>query len=401
MDRVATGFPRELLTQPWTARLEYFTGYTMAHPGLVQARDTLLGAIHEAAPNSLILVLGPTGVGKTTLRTKVEQMLAAEMLPELEADPGRLPVVSVECAAPESGTFSWRDHFRTLLLQMEEPLVNYKINPEAPVRFGNRVMKFTPSARAGGSEYHRAVEQALRFRRPVAVLIDEAQHLARMGSGRRLADQLDVIKSIANRTRTIHVLLGTYELLAFRNLSGQLSRRSIDIHFPRYRANQAEDRKTFLTVLRSFERQLPVSEPPDLVKDWEYLYERSLGCVGVLKDWLVRALTGTFRRNTTVLTYGDLQRHALSVAQCDKMLSEASEGEGRLLESTEQRNRLRTRLGLNFQESKGEDSSIGEALPATVEAMSPRKRQRKPGERQPRRDAIGLPASSYAAVASF
>ena len=93
-----------------------------------------------------------------------------------------------------------------------------------------------PSARAAGSEYHHAVERALRFRRPVAVLIDEAQHLARMGSGRRLSDQLDVIKSIANCTGTVHVLLGTYELLAFRNLSAQLSRRSIDIHFPRYRA---------------------------------------------------------------------------------------------------------------------------------------------------------------------
>jgi energy-coupling factor transporter ATP-binding protein EcfA2 len=401
MCTVATGFPRELLTQPWTARLEYFKGYTVAHPELVQARDALLGAIHEVAPNSLILVLGPTGVGKTTLCTKIEQLLVSEMMPELETDPGRLPVVSVECAAPESGIFSWRDHFRTLLLQMEEPLVNSKINPEAPVRIGDRVMKFVPSARAVGSEYHRAVEQALRFRRPVAVLIDEAQHLARMGSGRRLADQLDVIKSIANRTRTIHVLLGTYELLAFRNLSGQLSRRSIDIHFPRYRADNAEGRKRFLTVLRSFEQQLPVPEPPDLVKDWEFLYERSLGCVGVLKDWLMRALTGAFRRRSPILTYSDFERHALSVAQCDKMLSEISEGEGRLLESVEERSRLRTRMGLNPHASTGVSSSVSDGSPATVKVTPHRKRRRKPGERQAGRDPIGLPSSSYATAASF
>jgi len=401
MDRLATGFPRELLTQPWTARLEYFKGYTMAHPRLVQARDALLGVIQGVAPNSLILVLGPTGVGKTTLRAKIEQMLVAEMLAELNVDPGRLPVVSVECAAPESGIFNWRDHFRTLLLQMEEPLVNCKINPGAPVWVRNRAVRFMPSARAVGSEYHHAVEQALRFRHPVAVLIDEAQHLVRMGSGRRLSDQLDVIKSIANRTATIHVLLGTYELLAFRNLSGQLSRRSVDIHFPRYRADHAEDRKTFLAVLRSFEQQLPVSEPPELVKNWEYLYERSIGCVGVLKDWLVRALTGALRRDATVVTYGDLQRHALSVAQCDKILSESLEGEGRLLESTEQRRRLRIRLGLNSKESQGVDSPFGKVSSATVAAMPQRKRRRKPGERQPRRDVIGLPVPSYAPVASF
>jgi len=129
------------------------------------ARESLLEAIHEMALNSLILVLGPTGVGKTTLRGRIEQLLTTEMLTELRADPGPLPVVSVECIAPESGTFSWRDRFRRLLLQMEEPLVDYKLNPGAPVRIGDRVVKLMLSARAVGSEYHHVVEQALRFRR--------------------------------------------------------------------------------------------------------------------------------------------------------------------------------------------------------------------------------------------
>ena len=98
---------------------------------------------------------------------------------------------------------------------MEEPLVDYKIDPAAPVRVAKMIVRFTPSEKAIGAEYQHAVERALAFRRPAAVLIDEAQHLAKMGSGRRLADQLDVIKSLANRTKTVQVLFGTYELLAF------------------------------------------------------------------------------------------------------------------------------------------------------------------------------------------
>ena len=328
------GFPRELLSQPWNVRANYFQSYTMAHPRLVSARDSLVNAIHEVPPNTLIVLLGPTGVGKTTLRAKIEQLLAAEMLSTLELDPGRLPSVSVECIAPESGNFSWRDHFRRLLLQMDEPLVDYKINPAAPVRIGDGAVRFMPSARAVGAEYHHAVERALAFRRPAAVLIDEAQHLSKMGSGRRLSDQLDVLKSLANRTRTVHVLIGTYELLAFRNLSAQLSRRSVDIHFPRYRTDNAEDLKAFQTILRSLEQQLPLSEPPNLLDDWEYMYERSIGCVGILKDWLMRTLISVLRRDAGVLTHKDLQAHALSVAQCDKMLSEALEGERSLEEST-------------------------------------------------------------------
>jgi len=293
----------------------------------------------------------------------------------------------VECIAPESGTFNWRDHFVRLLLQMDEPLVDRKRNLEDPARAGDRVMSFMPSTRAAGAAYHHATEQALRFRRPVAVLLDEAQHLARTGSGRRLSDQLDVIKSIANRTDTVHVLFGTYELLAFRNLSAQLSRRSVDIHFPRYRADDPKDREMFLNVVRSFEQQLPLSQPPDLVRDWEYLYERSIGCVGVLKDWLVRALTGVFRRNATVLTIQDLQAHALSVSQCEKMLSEALEGEVSLLEGAQECNRLRTRLGLNPLERPPE--KLASSLVDAGIAVRSRKQRWRPGQRIPTRDVIG------------
>jgi hypothetical protein len=400
MGSTPAGFPRELLNQPSGARIHHFQTYTMAHPQLVTVRDALLNAIHEVPSNSLILVLGPTGVGKTTLRAKVEQLLIAELLPVLELDRGRLPVVSVECIAPESGSFSWRDHFRRLLLQMEEPLVDYKINPEAPVRIGDRVVRFMPSARAAGAEYHHAIERALAFRRPVAVLIDEAQHLARMGSGRRLSDQLDVIKSLANRTKTVHVLIGTYELLAFRNLSAQLSRRSVDIHFPRYRADNPSDLKAFRTIVKSFEQQLPLSTPPDLLHEWEYLYERSIGCIGILKDWLVRVLVSLSRRNADSLTRKDLEAHAPGVAQCDKMLSEAIEGEIGLLESAEARRRLRTRLGLGPIEDGREDLNAG-GVPPPEETAARRSQQRKPGQRRPVRDAVGTANFAYANAGSL
>ena len=388
MGSPATGCVRESPIQPWNTRIQSFQSFTMAHPHLITARDAMMNAIHEVPPNSLILVLGPTGVGKTTLRTKIEQLLASELLTMLQDDRGRFPVVSVECIAPESGCFNWRDHFRRLLIQMEEPLVDYKINPQAPVRIGDRVTRFLPSARAVGAEYHHAVERALAFRRPVAVLVDEAQHLARVGSGRRLSDQLDVIKSLANRTKTVHVLIGTYELLAFRNLSAQLSRRSIDIHFPRYRADSASDLKAFRSIVKSFEQQLPLARPPDLLNDWQYLYERTIGCVGILKDWLTRALVSASKRNAESLSRKDLESHALSVAQCDKMLSEAIEGESTLLESTAERDRLRARLGLGRPENADRAEGV----------IAPRQNQRRPGRRTPVRDAVGAPHYANAGI---
>jgi hypothetical protein len=188
-------------------------------------------------------------------------------------------------------------------------------------------MRFMPTFRAVGTEYRYAVEQAIRYRRPVAVMIDEAQHLGKISSGRRLLDQLDVVKSIANQTKTVHVLFGTYDLLAFRNLNGQLSRRSVDVHLGRYRAEDSEDRQTFINVVQSFEKELAFEDQSDLVSDWEFLYERSLGCVGILKEWLVRAATVASRKGARRLTRANLESQALCVAQCEQLYAETTDGE--------------------------------------------------------------------------
>lgn len=370
------------------SRLHRFRIYTVAHPRLVEAKETLMNAIRGAEPNSLIFVFGPTGVGKTTLRLKIEQVIVSELLSELHEDLTKIPVVSVEAVAPESGSFNWRDHYTRLLHQLDEPLIDRKLNrqPEGVPPGSNR--RFMPTSRAVGSEYRYAVEQAIRYRRPVAVMIDEAQHLGKIASGRRLLDQLDVIKSIANQTKTVHVLFGTYDLLAFRNLNGQLSRRSIDVHLARYRAEDPEDRQIFINIVRSFEKELPFEEPSELVSDWEFLYERSLGCVGILKEWLVRAATVVSRKGSRKLTRATVESQALCLAQCEQLHREITDGELKLSERREAVTRFREKLGLN--------ACGPERARSTPPA--PLVRLRRPGQRVPTRDVIGQTNASAATV---
>jgi hypothetical protein len=368
------------LNQPEKTSLQAFRDFTLAHPQLVEAKDKLMAAIEESPPNSLVMVFGPTGVGKTTLLAKIEQILTQSLVAALQTDRGRIPVVRVEAVAPESGNFSWRDQFKRTLLKMEEPLVGCKLPQPAP-RNGDGDLSARLNAKTSGPEYRYAVEQALRYRRPLAVLIDEAQHLVKLTSGRKLLDQLDVIKSIANLTSTVHVLFGTYDLLAFHNLNGQLSRRSVEIHFRRYRADQEDDRRSFVNTVHTFAQRLPFPEPPDLAGEWEFLYERSIGCVGVLKDWLVRGLAQALKRGKTTLTRSDLESHALSVSQCERMLSEAIEGELRLRETAAERDRLRARLGLTVSNDYDDCAPKYDRLE--------RRGRLRPGQRRPMRDRVG------------
>lgn len=367
---------------------ERFRAHTVAHPRLAEAKETLMNATHGAEPNSLIFVFGPTGVGKNTLRLKIEQLLAQELLNELQKDLTRIPVVSVEAVAPESGSFNWRDHFKRLLYQLDEPLVERKLNRPLEDNVAGAAGHFMPTPRAVGTEYRYAVEQAIRYRRPVAVMIDEAQHIGKISSGRRLLDQLDVVKSFANQTKTVHVLLGTYDLLAFRNLNGQLSRRSIDVHLARYRAKDPEDLQTFINVVRSFEKELPLEEPSDLVSNWEFLYERSLGCIGILKEWLVRAVTVAYRKGDRKLTKRLVETQALSIAQCEQLHAEIIDGELKLSERQETVARFRGKLSL------GTSGKVRTGSTLPISSVKPR----RPGQRLPVRDVIGQANASAAAL---
>jgi hypothetical protein len=340
------GFPQTLLNQPPAARLSYFKAFTMAHPLLKEAYEKLRNVIREPAGTSLVFVTGPAGVGKTTLRFRLVQKLTEEALASLAATPGRIPVVGIEAIGPDSVNWNWKDYYRRLLFALDEPLLDSKVKPDGWVNPRERkYSSLLPNEVA--AELRQSVEQALRHRQPLAVVIDEAQHISRIASGRKLQDQLDCIKSLANMTQTVHVLVGSYELLAFRNLSGQLSRRSIDVHFGRYRADSASDVEAFLNVLHTFEQHLPLKKESNLTHHWDYLYERSNGCVGVLKDWLSRTLAVTLERGKESVTLKDLTEQALSVSQCEKMITEALEGESMLQEKKESSTRLRKLLGID------------------------------------------------------
>ncbi len=385
----ADGFPRELLVQPAEARLAYFAARVVAHPRLTQAHQALLHAVRAPAEASLVLVYGPTGVGKTTLRRRIEQQLLAAALPDLEQDPGRIPVVGLEAVAPESGQFNWKDYYTRALLALDEPLVEHKHDPAVRGVRRDGGGRLRVEHTVPGPELRRALEQCLRQRRVEVVIVDEAQHLTRLASGRRLLDQMDTLKSLAALTGTVHVLVGTYELLGLADLSAQLSRRSREIHLGRYRAESAEDRLAFRSVLLTFQRHLPLGEEPDLVGRWEELYERSVGCVGVLKGWLQRALAAALEADAPTLTARHLDRQADPTRKLLSLARAIAEGEAALAGSGRERGELRRLLGLAVEVAAPVvvgATGPGQAQPAATQARRPGGRA---AERRPTRDPVG------------
>ena len=369
------GFPKELLNQSPEDRLTYFEQHKIDHPKLKKVSNQLLDAIDKRDKGSLIFIYGPTGVGKTTLKEKIVEKLIERSLEQLKTDKGKIPVVTVEAVAPESGNFNWKDFYRRSLIELEEPLIDYKIDyGEKGIR-RNSEGEIIIESRVASPKLRESLEKCLKHRRPDIFVVDEAHHFGIMSSGQKLKNQLECLKSLANMSSTNLGLLGTYDLLIFRDLGGQLSRRTINIHFSRYKVDNKQDLKAFITVLKTFQKHLPLSEEPDLLSNWEYFYERSIGCIGILKDWLTRTLRDILDKQIESIELKHFRARALSISQCKQILKEIEEGEKILEETQKDRDELRSALGL---------TKI--SLPKPKKAT---KRNNKVGQRKPVRDTTG------------
>ncbi len=182
-----------------------------------------------------------------------------------------------------------------------------------------------------------------------------------------------------------HVLVGTYEMRRFRTVTPQLAGRSVDVHFRRYDARHQEDREEFRSVLWALQRQLPLEIEPLLVEQhWEMLYARSLGCIGLLKLHLIRALALALTEHAQTITETYLRATAPSEDRVKEMLSAALAGEEDLTEPEGADERLLELLGLR------EKATVVPTTPGNIQDQpAPGPRGHKPGDRNPGRDDIG------------
>lgn len=372
-DETPEPFPPVLLTQPVGARLEYFEQRCLiSHPRLQDALEAIIQAIcppGEGAsmrrPGTMVLVIGPSRVGKTTLIRLLEEQLLTRSRALMASDSGFIPFASITTAGSDTSRFEWSEYYRAVLRALHDPFVDGKV------------------ARIRTRELREAMETALCERKPLVIIADEAHHLAEATRMSRLQSQLNHLKHFENATGVSHVLVGTYEMRPFRKVNAQLACRSVDVHFSRYDAAIDQDAQAFRSVVWALQRQLPVEKEPSLVEHWEFLYARSIGCIGLLKMHLNRALNQALAENAKTVTLTHLRKTALPETRVELALRNALESEAELTESDGADERLLTLLGLRGgRESQSPKAKIEE------QGESPKK-QGKPGMRSPGRDTIG------------
>ena len=183
-------FPRHLLNESPTSRLDYFKAYTGRPSALKQADQAVWNALREPAGAALIFVVGPTGVGKTTLLAQIEKRLIELAMTQGHAEDSCLAVLKLDAVSPALTQFKWGDYYQRALLLLQQLQIEYEVSDRGylPV-FTRQVHR--PEERPWKGISNTAglrllFEQALLRQKPYAVLIDEAEHIAKAARGSKL-----------------------------------------------------------------------------------------------------------------------------------------------------------------------------------------------------------------------
>src|SRR2546429_24500 len=360
------------------ARLDGFIDFKVKHPRLEEMDQDLMQRISGRRRYTILAVFGATGVGKSTVMQRVAEKLRAE-----EPDPSVVPVVVIRAKPEDVGTSARLDYYRQVLKQLQGHVAVRDRGKNLPL-FTNPERKSRDPAE--WLEMREAVQYALSLLRVKVVFVDEAQHLMYVDTPHKPTAQLDWLKTITSETNVlyviynlersgrlvnnlhyvyselvsdvffqggrarlyiIHVLVGNFDLYDCCHLNAQAARRMRDLPFARYHLNDATECAEFATALRTFLEEVPLEVDVDgLLSHWRWFGEWSLGCIGVLSDWLVETVDDLCKRGETTLTIEALERHALQPDQRARMEIEARTGERKVeLGKTKGEEELKRLLG--------------------------------------------------------
>ncbi|AFM02254.1 hypothetical protein Desde_3991 [Desulfitobacterium dehalogenans ATCC 51507] len=379
-------FPKHLLNKAIEERRQYFRSLKISHIFLKQAVDQSLFWIRSIGSEGIVFICGPTGVGKKELVRLVTVRIYEVAMPKLQTNKGCIPVANVEASAPEQGSFDFPRLWKEAIKELNEPLVDHKISYYDEVVMNSAGQRIILS-KTKKADYRDVLRDVLKYRETSALIINEAHHMLKVASGKKVTWEVDSIKSLVNKCATPIVLVGTYELLTILedlidSSMDQINRRARLIEFPRYRPDSKVQVEAYGKTIKRILRQMPlVKSPENLVdQDFMYFYKYTLGCVGTLKEWLNSAYDFALLENAPTLTRKHLDETRISGHRSEGILNSIIKGEVKM-KKIQSEGDLDKALCLDRGKAQKTETNHKETVKSS---------KALPGTRKPGRDQVGL-----------
>jgi len=244
------------------------------------------------------LMVGPTGVGKTTILKAINNEINEGISPELRRE-GKMGSIYLEMSPPKKGAFDFSIFHRDALTTMGVSMVD-KTRPIVERQAGDQKISTLLVEREviglRGDALEKRFYREIQSRGVRCILVDEAGALFKVGKPKtdaerllKLKDQADIVKYLANKADASLFLSGAYDFFDLSLSSGQNARRSTIVHVKPYDHDDT-GLLGFATAVTGLLSQLPADHIIPTNQASTELFLQSLGCVGTAAGILAEAL---------------------------------------------------------------------------------------------------------------
>jgi hypothetical protein len=238
--------------------------HTFKHDKYNKALKSLLALVKADLPQFMIYLIGVSRVGKTTLQKDLLKHLPSDWFEK---------VLRFEAPPKMTTQFTFKPFLLRYLEQLGDPFV------EAMIRSYKRATNY---------ELIELIVKRIEKKGIRLVIIDEADLFVTARGDAQAYENLQFLKSLVNVTGIPHIFAGTPELGEFLSMEGQVINRSHVITLAPYSGTNKTHVSIFLQALREFEKDLETPVCEKLKEDPVAIFKATNGCVGALKELLIR-----------------------------------------------------------------------------------------------------------------
>jgi energy-coupling factor transporter ATP-binding protein EcfA2 len=267
------------------------------HANFQEARKQLIQTLQRPEKGRMIFIIGPSGVGKTTMRWAVLRELMGK---PAHWERGQIPIIEVLARLDKQSYFSSRSLVEALVEQLFVPQLKWlrdtgERNDEAV----EAICREVAEAKSVWDEgYNSKVNEPQRWstferlaiaRRTWLVCIDQAAALCTNHRNKDPADHIINLMTLAESSGLNFVLSGIHTAAALWEDRPEIRRRSDIIWMRPYSHQRRADRDLFLQVLKTFQSDVGYAGKNLLIKMAPELMSACAGVFGVLEKILKEA----------------------------------------------------------------------------------------------------------------
>lgn len=364
------------------ALLSEFEAFAIKHSHQDKARADVEFARDLCESVSIIVLAGPTGVGKTRMLVKLVADQLDKSAERMREDPLLTPVIATTAIAHGHRKFDFKRFYLDGLKALGDPFAGKRTHSLEDKDRARKERFKSAGETISAALLRMDLEQELARRGTTTWVLDEADHVLTGAASGQPGDQFDALKSFAQITGVTLILSGTGKLPTYLSASGQLSRRTKVIVLSHYHWDNDVEVSQYASAINSLLARLPIDGYPAVTTNLEEFFIGGVGCVGVAKDWIARAYAGMLSGGKQALTMTHFRATRLSPVQLKTMALELDEAE-QWVRSAKSDNELKLLLGLR----KAADAPPA-APPPPAKVQSGQKS--KPFTRNPTRDPVGV-----------